>query len=155
MKLIAADHDKKVKAELSSIFETPRYKSHEARSIIVHAAKYPLTEVLLTIYTTYDPPLSGILFSYLEHNDLKTMIETFHWMKPLMNYSFPLRLPDLSLLPTMYSRHRFSILVQAIQDTLENHPDASRFLDFIWLSTCEYCACEITSGYFDMSLLFF
>jgi hypothetical protein len=41
-KLTSVDHDKKVKAELSSIFETPRYKSHEARSIIVHYAKYPL-----------------------------------------------------------------------------------------------------------------
>jgi hypothetical protein len=40
-KLIAVDHDKKVKAEMSSIFETPRYKSHEARAIIVHADKYP------------------------------------------------------------------------------------------------------------------
>jgi hypothetical protein len=64
-KLTAVDHDKKVKAELSSIFETPPYKSHEARAIIFHASKYPLTEVMLTIYTTYHSPLSGILFSYL------------------------------------------------------------------------------------------
>jgi hypothetical protein len=33
LKLTAVDHDKKVKAELSSIFDTPRYKSPEARSI--------------------------------------------------------------------------------------------------------------------------
>jgi hypothetical protein len=79
-KLTAVDNDKKVKAELSSIFDTPRYKSHEARTIIVHADKYPLTEVMLTIYTTYHSPLSGLLFSYLEHSDVKTMIETFHWM---------------------------------------------------------------------------
>jgi hypothetical protein len=38
-KLIAVDHDKKVKAEMSSIFETPRYKLRKARAIIVHAAK--------------------------------------------------------------------------------------------------------------------
>jgi hypothetical protein len=37
--LIAVDHDKKVKAEMSSIFETPRYNSHDARFIIVHSAK--------------------------------------------------------------------------------------------------------------------
>jgi hypothetical protein len=77
-KLTAVDHDKKVKAELSSIFETPRYKLHEARAIKVHDAKYPLTEVMLTIYTTYHSPLSGLLFSNLD--DAKTMIETFHWM---------------------------------------------------------------------------
>jgi hypothetical protein len=85
-KLIAADHAKKVKAEMSSIFDTPHYKLHKSRAIIVHAAKYPLTEVMLTIYTTYHSPLSCILFSYLEHENLKTLIETFHWMKPLMNY---------------------------------------------------------------------
>jgi hypothetical protein len=103
-KLIAVDHDKKFKAELSSIFETPTYKSHEARDIIFHAVKYPLTEVMLT----------SLLFSCLEHNDLKTMIETFHWMKPLMNYSLSRRLQELSIFPTMSSIHRFSILVQAI-----------------------------------------
>jgi hypothetical protein len=37
----------------------------------------------------------------------------------------------------------------------EHHPDASLFLDLIWLSTCECCASEITSGYCTMSLLFF
>jgi hypothetical protein len=49
LKLTVVDHDKKVKAELSSIFETPRYKSPEARAIIVHAAKFPLSDVMLTI----------------------------------------------------------------------------------------------------------
>jgi hypothetical protein len=154
-KLTAVDHDNKVKADLSSIFDTPRYKSHEAKSIIVHAAKYPLTEVMLTIYTTYHSPLSGLLFSYLEHSDVKTMIEIFHWMQPLMNYSFPLRLREISLFPTMSSRRRFRILVQAIHKTPAHRPDASRFFNLIWLSACEYCACEITSGYCTMSLCSF
>jgi hypothetical protein len=72
---------------MASIFDTPRNNSHEARAIIVHPAKYPLTDVMLTLYTTYHIPLHCLLFSYLEHDDLKTLIETFHWMKPLMNYS--------------------------------------------------------------------
>jgi hypothetical protein len=155
LKLIDVDHDKKVKAELSSIFETPCYKSPEARAIIVHAAKFSLSDVMLTIYTTYHSPLSSLLFSYLDHSDVKTMIETFHWMKQLINYSFPLRLPELSLFPTMSSCRRFRILVQAIQETSEHRPDAYRFLDLIWLSTCEYCACDITSGYCTMALRFF
>jgi hypothetical protein len=146
LKLTAVDHDKKVKAELSSIFETPRYKSPEARAIKVHAAKFPLSEFMLTIYTTYHYPLYSLLFSYLDHSDVKTMIETCHWMNPLMNYSFTLRLPELSLLPTMSSRRRFRIIVQKIQETPEHRPNASRFLNLIWLSTCEYCACDITSG---------
>jgi hypothetical protein len=154
LKLTAVDHDKKVKAELSSIFETPHYKSPEARSIIVHAAKFTLSEIMLKIYTTYHSPLSRLLFSYLEHSDVKTMIEIFHWMKPLMNYSFPLRLPELSLFPTMSSRRRLRIIVQSIQETPEHRPDASRFLDLISLSTCEYCACDITSGYCTMALFF-
>jgi hypothetical protein len=54
----------------------------------------------------------------------------------------------------MSSRLGFRILVQEIQETPEHRPDASRFLDLIWLSTCEYCASEITSIYFDMSLRF-
>jgi hypothetical protein len=140
---------------LSSIFETHRYKSPEARAIIVHAAKFPLSDVMLTIYTTYHSPLCSLLFSYLDHSDAKTIIEAFHWLKPMMNYSFPLRLPELSLFPTMSSRRRFRILVQAIQETPEHRPDASRFLDLIWLSTCEYCACDITSGYCTMALSFF
>jgi hypothetical protein len=82
----------------------------------------------------------------LDHSDVKTMIEAFHWLKPMMNYSIPLRLPELSLFPTMYSHYGLRILVQAIQETPEHRPDASRFLDLIWLSTCEYCACNITSG---------
>jgi hypothetical protein len=66
--------------------------------------------------------------------------------------TFALRLPELSLFPTMYTRRRFRVLVQEIQETPEHCPDASRFFDLIWLSTCEYWACEITSGYFDMPL---
>jgi hypothetical protein len=134
-KLTAADHDKKVKSELSSISEIPRYKSPEARAIIVHAAKFPLSDAMLTIYTTYHSPLCRILFSYLDHSDERTMIEAFHWMKPMMNYSFPVRLPEHSLFPTMYSRCRFMILVQAIQETPEHRSGAYRFLDLIWLLT--------------------
>jgi hypothetical protein len=81
LKLTAVDHDKKVKAELSSILETPRYKSPEARAIVVHAAKFPLSDVMLTIYTTYHYPLCSLLFSYLDHSGVKTMIEAFHWLK--------------------------------------------------------------------------
>jgi hypothetical protein len=101
---------------------------------------------MFTIYTTYHSPLCSLLFSYLDHSDVKTMIEAFHWLKPMMNYSFPLRLPELCL---------FLILVQAIQETPEHRPEASRFLDLIWLSTCEYCASDITSGYCTMALRFF
>jgi hypothetical protein len=151
LKLTAVDHDKKVKSELSSIFHTPHYKSPEARAIIVHAAKFPLSDVMLTIYTTY----RSLLFSYLDHSDVKTTIEAFYWLKPMMNYSFPLRIPELSLFPTISSRCRFRVLAQAIQETPEHRPDASRFLDLIWLSTCEYCACDITSGYCTMALHFF
>jgi hypothetical protein len=57
-KLIAVDHDKKVKAEMSSIFDTPPYKLHEARAILAHADKYPLTEFMLTIHTTNELHLS-------------------------------------------------------------------------------------------------
>jgi hypothetical protein len=60
-----------------------------------------------------------------------------------------------TLFPTMSSRCRFRILFQAIQETPEHRPDAYRFLDLIWLSTCEYCACEIISGYCTMALHFF
>jgi hypothetical protein len=130
-KLKAVDHDEKFKAERSSIFQTPHYQSQEARSIIVHSAKHPLTEVLLIIYTTYHSPLSGLLLSWLEHDDLVKLIQLFDWMKPLMNFSFPLRLPELSLFPTMSARHYFRILVQVIQETPEHCPGASRFLDLI------------------------
>jgi hypothetical protein len=99
--------------------------------------------------------MCSLLFSYLDHRDVKTMIETFHWLKPMMNYSFPLRLPEHYLLPTMSSRFRFRILVQAIQEKPEHHPYASRFLDLIWLSTCEYCASDITSGYCTMAIRLF
>jgi hypothetical protein len=155
LKLTAVDHDKKVKAELSSIFETPRYKSPEARAIVVHVAKFPLSDVILTIYTTYHSPLCSLLFSYLDHSDVKTMIEALHWLTPMMNYSFPLRLPEHCLFPTMSSRCHFRILVQEIQETPEHRPDASQSLDLIWLSTYEYCASNITSGYCTMALRFF
>jgi hypothetical protein len=51
-----------VKAEFSSIFDSPRYKSPEATAIVVHAAKFPLGDVMLTIYTTYHSPLCILLF---------------------------------------------------------------------------------------------
>jgi hypothetical protein len=73
----------------------------------------------------------------------------------MMNYSFPLRLPEHCLFPTTSSRPSFRILVQGIQETPEHRPDASLFLDLIWLSTCEWCASEITSGYCTMALRFF
>jgi hypothetical protein len=41
-----------VKVELSTIFDSPRYKSPEATAIVVHASKFPLGDVMLTIYTT-------------------------------------------------------------------------------------------------------
>jgi hypothetical protein len=86
---------------------------------------------------------------------VKEVIEAFHWMTPMMNYSFPLRLPEHCIFPTMSSRRRFRILVQGIQETPAQRPDASRFLDLIWLSTCECCASEIMSGYCTMALRFF
>jgi hypothetical protein len=144
-----------VRAELSSIFDSPRYKSPESTSIVVHAAKFPLSDVMLTIYTTYHFPLCCLLFSHLYHSDVKEVIEAFHWMKPMINYSFPLRLPEHCIFPTTSSRQRFRILVQGIQETPEHRPDASRFLGIIWLSTRESCTSEITSGYCTMALHFF
>jgi hypothetical protein len=114
--LEAVDHDEKFKAEMSSIFQTPRYQSHEARAIIVRAQSCPITEAMLTLCTTYYSPLSVLLLSWFEHKDL-VKLGIFDWMKPLMNYSFPLRLPELSLFPTVAAHHRFRILVQEIQDT--------------------------------------
>jgi hypothetical protein len=73
----------------------------------------------------------------------------------MMNYSFPLRIPELCFSPTMSYRCRFRIIFQEIQETPEHSPDASRFLDLMWLSTCEYCASDITSGYCTMTLSFF
>jgi hypothetical protein len=52
LKQTEVDHDNKVKAELSSIFDTPRCKLSEARAIVFHSAKFPLSDVMLTIYTT-------------------------------------------------------------------------------------------------------
>jgi hypothetical protein len=75
-------------------------------------------------------------------------------MKPLMNYSFPLRLQELSLFPTTASHRRFRIVVKAIEDTPEHRPVASIFLELIWKSMCEGCGKEITSGYFEMDLKF-
>jgi hypothetical protein len=41
-----------VKAEVKSIFDSPRYKSPQATAVIDHAATFPLCDVMLTIYTT-------------------------------------------------------------------------------------------------------
>jgi hypothetical protein len=107
----------KVKVELSSIFDSPRYKSPQATAIVVHAGKFPLCDVMLTIYTPYHSPMCRFLFSHVDHSDAKEVIEAFPWMKPMMNYSFPLRLPEHCFFPTTSSRRRFSILVQGIQET--------------------------------------
>jgi hypothetical protein len=45
-------------------------------------------------------------------------------------------------------------VVNAIEETPEHMPVASRFLELIWQSTCEGCGKEITSGYFEMALKF-
>jgi hypothetical protein len=87
--LKAVDHDEKVKAEMSIIFQTPHYQSQEAKASIVHATSHTITEVLLTLYTTHHSPLSDLLLSWFEHKDLLKLIGIFDWMKPLMNYSFP------------------------------------------------------------------
>jgi hypothetical protein len=140
---------------VSSISDSPCNKSKQATAIVEFAAKYPLCDVMLTIYTTYHSPLCPLLFSHLDHSDVREVIEALSWMKPIMNYSFTLRLPEHCLFPTMFSRHRSSIVVRGIQETPEHRPDASRFSDLICLSTCECCAKEITSGYCTMALRFF
>jgi hypothetical protein len=145
------EHDAVVRSEMNSIFKTARYQSDESRSIIRCAKRNPLTEVLLAIYTTYHSPLSILLFSWLEHEDLVALMKTYQWMKPLMSYSFPLGIPELSLFPTTASRGRFRIVVKAIEEKPEHRPVASRFLEFRWQSTFEGRGKEITSGYFEMA----
>jgi hypothetical protein len=94
--LEALGHDEKVKAEMSSIFQTPRCQSHKTRSIIIRATSRPITEVLLTLYTPYHSTISVLLLSWFEHNDLVKLIGVFDWMKPLMNYrKFHSRCPHL------------------------------------------------------------
>jgi hypothetical protein len=144
-----------VEAEFSSIFDSPRNKSKLAKEIVKFAARFPLSDIMLTIYTTYHSQLGPFLFSHLDHSDVKEVIQAHYWMKPMMNYSFPIRLPEHCLFPTMSSRRCFSIVVRGIQETPEHRPVASRFLDLIWLSTCECCGKEITSGYCTMALRFF
>jgi hypothetical protein len=92
----------------------------EATAIIVRATTCPIAEVLLTLYTTYHSPPSDLLLFWFYHTDLVKLIEVFYWMKPLIKYSFPLRLPELSLFPSVAARLRFRILVQAIQETPEH-----------------------------------
>jgi hypothetical protein len=90
--------------------------------------KTSLTEVLLTLYTTYHSPFATLLFLWLEHEYL-SLIKEYIWMKPLMNYSFPLGVPELSLFPITASRRRFCIVVNAIEETPEHRPVASIFLE--------------------------
>jgi hypothetical protein len=136
------------------MFKTARYQADESRVIIRFSKKTSLTEVLLTIYTTYHSPLSTILFSWLEHEDMVALINAYIWMKQLMNYSFPLGLPELYLFSTTDSHRRFCIVVKDIEKTPEHQPVASRFLELLSQSTCEGCGKEITSGYFEMALKF-
>jgi hypothetical protein len=126
-KLQLVEHDAVVRSEISNMFKTARYQPGESRAIIRCAKKTSLTEVLLTIYTKYHSQLSTLLFSWLEHEDLVALIKAYLWMKPLMNYSFPLGLPELSLFPTTASRRRFRILVKVFEETREHRPVASRF----------------------------
>jgi hypothetical protein len=82
-----------VEAEFSSIFDSPRNKSKLAKEIVKIAARFPLSDVMLTIYTMYHSQLGPFLFSHLDHSDVNEVIQAHYWMKPMMNYSFPLRLP--------------------------------------------------------------
>jgi hypothetical protein len=41
-----------VKAEVTSMFDSPRYKSPQATAIIENAANFPLCDAMLTLYTT-------------------------------------------------------------------------------------------------------
>jgi hypothetical protein len=123
----------------STVLKTARYHSEESRAIIRCAKKTSLTEVLLTIHTSYHSPFANLLFSWLEHEDVVSLIKAYIWMKPFMNYSLPLGLQELSLFPTTASRRRFRIVVKDIEETPEHMPVASRFLELIWPSTCEGC----------------
>jgi hypothetical protein len=60
-----------VKAEVTSIFDSPRYNSPQATAIIENVAKFPLCDVMLTIYTTYHSPLCHFLFRHLDNSDVK------------------------------------------------------------------------------------
>jgi hypothetical protein len=125
------EHDAIVRSEMNSMFKIARYRSEESRAIIRCAKKTSLTEVLLTIYTTYHSLFATLLLSWLEHEDVVALIKAYLWMKTLMNYSFPLGLQELYLFPITASRRRFHIVVKAIEDTPEHMPVASRFLELI------------------------
>jgi hypothetical protein len=64
-----------VEAELSSIFDSPRNTSKLAKEIVKFAARFTLCDVMLTIYTTYHSPLGPLLFSHLDHSDVKEVIQ--------------------------------------------------------------------------------
>jgi hypothetical protein len=116
-KIQLVEHDAIVRSKMNSMFKTARYQSEQSRAIIHCAKKTSLTEVLLTTYTTYHSPFATLLFSWLEHEDVESLIKAYIWMKPLVNYSFPLGLQELSLFPTTASRIRFRIVVKAIEET--------------------------------------
>jgi hypothetical protein len=78
--LKAVDHDDKVNDEMSSIFQTPRFQSAEANTIIVCAAARPITKVLITLYTTYHSTLSDLFLSWFEQTDLVKLIVLFDLM---------------------------------------------------------------------------
>jgi ATP:corrinoid adenosyltransferase len=46
--------------------------------------------------------IANLLFSWLEHEDVVSLIKSYLWMKPLMNYSFPLDIQEISLFPTAF-----------------------------------------------------
>jgi hypothetical protein len=153
-KIKLVEHDTIFRSEMSSMFKTARYQPEEFRAIICYAKKTSLTEVLLTIYTTYHSPFATLLFSWLEHEDVVALIKAYLWMKPLMNYSFSLGLQELSLFLTIDSRIRFRIVVKVIEERPEHRPVTFRFLELIWQSMFEGCGKEIMSGYFEMALKF-
>jgi hypothetical protein len=51
-----------IQAELLTIFDSPRNKSKLAKEIVKFAARFPLSDVMLTIYTTYHSPLGPLMF---------------------------------------------------------------------------------------------
>jgi hypothetical protein len=83
--LQSVEHDAIVMSKINSMFQTPCYQSYELRSIIRCATTKTITEVLLAIYTTYHSPISILLFSLFEHEDMVILIKLFQCMTPLMN----------------------------------------------------------------------
>jgi hypothetical protein len=61
-KIQLVEHDIIFRSEMNSMFKTACYQSEKSRSITRCAKKTSLTEVLLTIYTTYHSPFATLLF---------------------------------------------------------------------------------------------